>query len=365
MTFRCSPLTVALVVNALLCPHVGAAQELSADVSTGRLVYDQGATTVATDNVLGTLRYVQHGGWIFGSVAAPLSSNDTFWTAAGTGGRFSVPLGARQVSLGADMDAHAFAFRDRMVDQTGSGGTLEALPFLRLSVGPGYVEGYSGWRGHTITQDALRLNRSIVESGLRAGTGERVRVEAEGRWVKAPEGVFPFVGASVTVGHRGFEAWAQAGRWLDDDLSEPVWGGGVDVRMTARSHLWTSFRQDASDPLYLNTPRKTWSIGITRRLGGAPSAGLPIRSHPAGAVSLRIAAADAAGDELFVGGDFNGWQPVAMRREGDVWVVTLPLAPGTYHYAFRNSRGAWFVPVSTQGRRDDGMGGYVGVLMVS
>jgi hypothetical protein len=93
--------------------------------------------------------------------------------------------------------------------------------------------------------------------------------------------------------------------------------------------------------------------------------GLPIRSHPAGPVVLRLAAAEAPGDELFVGGDFNGWQAVPMRREGEAWVVTLRLTPGTYHYAFRNTRGAWFVPASTEGRRDDGMGGYVGVLMVS
>ena len=54
-----------------------------------------------------------------------------------------------------------------------------------------------------------------------------------------------------------------------------------------------------------------------------------------------------------------------MEREGDEWVVRLPLAPGAYRYAFRSATGEWFVPSSTPGRRDDGMGGHVAVLMVS
>ena len=54
-----------------------------------------------------------------------------------------------------------------------------------------------------------------------------------------------------------------------------------------------------------------------------------------------------------------------MLREGEYWVVRLPLTAGVYHYAFRSSTGDWFVPTSTAGRRDDGMGGYVAVLVVS
>ena len=54
-----------------------------------------------------------------------------------------------------------------------------------------------------------------------------------------------------------------------------------------------------------------------------------------------------------------------MRREGGEWIVRLPLMPGVYHYTFRSASGEWFVPPSTAGRRDDGMGGYVAVLVVS
>jgi hypothetical protein len=35
-----------------------------------------------------------------------------------------------------------------------------------------------------------------------------------------------------------------------------------------------------------------------------------------------------------------------------------------YHYAFRSADGEWFVPASMAGRRDDGMGGHVAMLVV-
>ena len=74
---------------------------------------------------------------------------------------------------------------------------------------------------------------------------------------------------------------------------------------------------------------------------------------------------DAPAGDVSIAGDFNGWQPAPMQREGGEWVIRLPLAPGVYHYAFRSSTGAWFVPSSSPGRRDDGMGGHVAVMVVS
>ena len=68
--------------------------------------------------------------------------------------------------------------------------------------------------------------------------------------------------------------------------------------------------------------------------------------------------------QVLIAGDFNNWQATPMQREGDNWVLRLPIGPGVYHYAFRSATGTWFVPSSTPGRRDDGMGGHVAVLMV-
>jgi hypothetical protein len=358
----CQAIGVCLLIAGV--PSSTEAQRLSVDVSAGRLVYDQAAANVTSNNLLGTLRYDRDDAWLFGSIAAPLGGADTTWGAGGAGGRLRLPgRSAARVSYGADLDAHAFVFHDQLVDQSGSGGTLEALPFMRLTLGTGFLEGHAGWRGHTIGQAGTRTNRDVVEGGVRAGAGGPIRFEAESRWVSAPEGVFPFVGGSVSVNRRSLLLWAHAGRWLDDALDDPVWGGGVEIRLTSRTNLWTSLRQEAPDPLYWNSARRTWSIGATQRLGKAPST-LPLRSLPAGVVALRIPVQESE-SELFVGGDFNNWELMPMRREGKEWVATLQLSPGTYHYAFRNARGEWFVPTSMPGRRDDGMGGYVAVLMVS
>ena len=53
-----------------------------------------------------------------------------------------------------------------------------------------------------------------------------------------------------------------------------------------------------------------------------------------------------------------------MERDGDQWTYTVALARGVYNYAFVGADGTWFVPESVAGRKDDGMGGHVAVLVV-
>jgi len=53
-----------------------------------------------------------------------------------------------------------------------------------------------------------------------------------------------------------------------------------------------------------------------------------------------------------------------MVRQGDAWVLTLPLGRGVYRYAYRGADGEWFVPEGTPGRQDDGFGGVAAVLIV-
>jgi hypothetical protein len=53
-----------------------------------------------------------------------------------------------------------------------------------------------------------------------------------------------------------------------------------------------------------------------------------------------------------------------MQQSGDAWTYTTELAPGVYNYAFVDASGKWFVPDGHPGRKDDGMGGAVAVLVV-
>ena len=65
-----------------------------------------------------------------------------------------------------------------------------------------------------------------------------------------------------------------------------------------------------------------------------------------------------------IAGDFNAWKPAPMERDGDRWVYTVAVTPGVYNYAFVDADGTWFVPEGLPGRKSDGMGGFVAVVVV-
>jgi hypothetical protein len=83
-----------------------------------------------------------------------------------------------------------------------------------------------------------------------------------------------------------------------------------------------------------------------------------------GRAAIVLPAREAKGAPA-IAGDFTGWKPVPMRREGSHWIWDGALAPGVYHYAFVAPDGTWFVPESVPGRQKDGMGGWTAVLVVS
>jgi hypothetical protein len=360
--------TAALVVIVIAIGRVDAAraQGWSADLSAGRVVYDPVSANVGTNNVIGSLRYdVRQDAWVYGAGAVPTNDGGTFWIAAGAGGRVMFPVQSlRGPSFGADIAGHAFSFRDRVVDFAGGGGELEAMPFARLAFGGGFIEGRGGWRGHTLSFAGVRENRRVFETGARGGYGTMVRVQGDARWVHASEGTYPFLGATVTYIGSRVDVWGQTGKWLADDLAEREWAFGSGVSLGGRTSLWGSVRQEAPDPLYWNSTRRTWSIGLTQRLGTIAAPLVPVSRSQSGTVAVRLAAADIPAEAVSIAGDFNNWQPTPMQRESGEWVVHLTLSPGVYHYAFRSNTGDWFVPPSAPGRRDDGMGGYVAVLVV-
>jgi hypothetical protein len=128
--------------------------------------------------------------------------------------------------------------------------------------------------------------------------------------------------------------------------------------------LWAGVQREAPDPLFWNSVRRTWSVGVTRRLGRS-ALSVPVVTAP-GVVVIRVPASDVDdGAALSVAGDFTNWQPTPMRREGNEWVARFTLAAGIYRFAFRTGDGDWFVPSSIPGRRDDGFGGHVAVIVVS
>ena len=366
---------LALATLAIGIPDHASAQAWSVDVSAGRSVYDPVSAPVGTNNLIGSVRYdARRETWVFGAAAVPLGDQDTFWAAGGTGGRITLPGSEhRRATVGADLTAYAFSFRDSVADQIGNGATVEAFPFARVSAGAASVELRGGWRGHALSFMGDQQRRQVFETGVRGTYGVTVKVQGDAHWVHATEGTYPFVGAKLLYDGTRLHAWAQTGRWLSDTLDAVSWGAGTALTLGPPVSIWLRVQQEAPDPLYWNTTRRTWSIGMTRRLGRVSprSADSPRSAQRVdvasknGAVTLRLAVTDAPAGEVAIAGDFNDWQPIPMVREGDRWVIRLPLAPGVYHYAFRSATGRWFIPTSTAGARDDGMGGRLAVLVVS
>ena len=54
-----------------------------------------------------------------------------------------------------------------------------------------------------------------------------------------------------------------------------------------------------------------------------------------GTVRFALRPSNSKVKSVLLAGDFNGWKPVAMRKQKDgLFAVTLPLKKGTYEYKF-------------------------------
>jgi hypothetical protein len=368
MSVEATCIRAALAVPLVLLASTAVfGQGLFVDLAAGRVVFDPVPGSMATSNATGTLRFeTPRGLSLYGTAAAPLNREASIWGAFGGEGRLTL-AGNRNAGahLGVDVGAHGYLFRDVVLDQSGRGGTVAAVPFAALSSGGARVEVRGGWRGQTLSYAGIAERRGVLETGVRAGYGTVLKVEGEARWVRAPEGTFPFAGASLVYAGTPVQAWVQGGKWASADLDEFAWEAGVGVSVNRDTTFWASAQQRPPDPLYWNVMRRSWSVGMTRRFG-PPAVALPSAPprQDGNGVLIRLAA-EAGVTDVSIAGDFNGWQPLPMQRDGQHWFIRLPLAPGVYHYAFRSSDGRWFVPSDVAGRRSDGMGGYVAVIVVS
>jgi hypothetical protein len=124
-------------------------------------------------------------------------------------------------------------------------------------------------------------------------------------------------------------------------------------------------RRDTYDPLALQPAQTSWSVGLSVLLAGRTrTVAAPVpAAYVDGRATIHLPLT-AAGTRPSIAGDFNDWKPSPMEREGDHWSYTVAVPRGVYSYAFVAGDGTWFVPENTPGRKDDGMGGHVAVLVV-
>lgn len=174
-----------------------------------------------------------------------------------------------------------------------------------------------------------------------------------------------YTGLSAALGGARGSVWGSAGYWLDVDDAAPGWAAGAILRLHPRASLIGNVRRDTFDPLYGNPPQTAWSAGLSIRLGrGRPVPKPPVpASYVQGRATIRLPVSESPAPPG-VAGDFNDWTPAPMHRDADQWVHSFAVEPGVYSYAFVTDDGDWFVPETVPGRREDGMGGHVAVLVV-
>jgi hypothetical protein len=144
-----------------------------------------------------------------------------------------------------------------------------------------------------------------------------------------------------------------------------AWSVGGELRLAGRTSLSATAQHDGVDPLYLSPALTSWSVGLSILVGPrhrAPAEPIAAR-YENGVATIRLPSKLFASPPR-VAGDFNNWTPVAMERDGESWRYAVAARPGVYNYAFVASDGTWYVPDGVPGRKDDGMGGHVAVLVV-
>ena len=250
----------------------------------------------------------------------------------------------------------------------GWGLLAEITPAFRMRKGDLDVGISAGITSYAARFADVRFDRTAVVARTQASFGapDVRRLTAEAEVYRTPDEVYPRVGLRGVVPLSPAWIWAGVGAWLHPDLPTIPWQAGAALNVGGRSTVSMSVRRDGFDPILQTPARTAWTVGLSVRVGSAPRGpGVPRpRSYRAGIATIALPAAEAGSGAPRIAGDFNGWSPVPMSREGDAWVFHVALEPGLYRYAFVADDGTWFVPESLDGRRPDGFGGHTAVLVV-
>jgi hypothetical protein len=357
-----------LAACVLLVAPAAAPAQWSVEAAAGRALHDPVAARVSTTSAsLGVAYEREDVGWGYLSGGAPIEGGGPGWGAGGVGGWIGLRRGDLQ--LGLSTSGHGYAYGSAGPNPSGAGGTVELLPTVSWRRGIVLAEVSSGFSGaYDALGDSSHI-RGFHDSAARVAfaLAEGVTVGGDARLVRGEGEDWPYAGGSAELRRPWGAAWAYAGAWLDEDRPDPstAYGVGVRVRVMKRTDVQASVRQEPFEPLYWNSPRRTWGLSLRRTLGREPGRALPAARLPDlanGWAVFRLPLADHARPPMVMG-DFSEWRPVAMSPEGDAWVARVRVPPGAHHYAFKLADGSTMVPEGVPAV-DDGFGGRSAVLVV-
>lgn len=386
------PLAGAALALAFLAPAPARAQDWRAVAQVGEVAYQGAPTSAASASalVLGVGRTdlaSSLGVW----VGVPVAQDDPLWGVAAASRRFEA--GARVGPL-LELSGHAFLQRDlrvaapqtstpsgplgpilgppppaeRTAPLSGRGAGGEATAGLFALLSPVRLEARLGVAGQRSVLAEVAESRLLpVADGRLSLEKGRVSLAAEARGWSADEGEHVYAGGTAKLALGSLVLWGSVGGWTRGGIDATPWAAGARLAIGDRLAIEASTRFHAFDPLYRTEADRSVVFATSFRLGGRarrmPTSAPVPAAYEGGRATVRLRTSDAAGRPA-IAGDFTGWKPQPMKREGDHWVFGVQVAPGVYHYAFVAEDGRWFVPESVPGRQSDGMGGHVAVLVV-
>ena len=372
-------LTAGLMFLALATPL--GAQQWSIDADAGRIRSALDPSSAGVESVVVGLQYSAFNSGIRISAGVPTRSDQALWGAIAGTHRLAARPG--MFVAGVDLTGNAFVLRDR-VERTQEVRDVFNQP--RIVPAPSY----SGYAAAVQAMPVVGFESSMFQAHVRAGVSRYTSEFAEQRrdrnvkvadaqvtFMPAPsfaimpavrhfiadEGDYTFGGVTAAFGTGPVSVYGSAGQWLEMEQQDITWSAGASVRVHDRITLSARGRHDFIDPLYGTPGQTAWSIGASVKLGKTFSSVPVPADFDAGKATIRLPVKQAATAPR-VAGDFTKWKPQPMQRQGDAWVYAVTLQPGVYNYAFVDESGEWFVPEKHPGRKQDGMGGVVAVLVV-
>jgi hypothetical protein len=376
-------IVVAHVLAVMLAAQssVLGAQEWYVSTEAGRIrsALDPAA---ATPSVSLALRYQNMTTGFRVSGGVPTSSDEALWGGIGASRQFA--LRSRSFVAGVDVLANGFALFDRAAttlpvpgpfdppvapeaERSGHALAGQALPMIAYEGVRVQARARAGLSRYASRIGGQASDRTVRMADVQATwmpTASFAMSPMVQQYRAAGEPSRVFLGASVITASSSGSLWATAGSWSVDSVTDLQWSAGARLQLHPNVSLESAARHTAFDPQYLQPAQTSWSIGLSVLLGRArvvvPPVPAAYRDGKA-LIRLPVSASKAAPS---IAGDFNSWTPAPMQRDGDHWTYTVAVAPGVYHYSFVSSAGEWYVPKSVAGRKDDGMGGHVAVLVV-
>ena len=371
----------------LAAPAAAYAQQWKLGVDGGRIRSTIDPLASASGSVAAGLGYESVATAFRISTGMPTQNGSPYWGAVGGWRRLSASKA--EFIGGIDLSGSGFAFAARqrvttnrpggLVDRittstvTTSGRAIagQAAPLVGLEMERVQLHARAGLSVYSAsTQGQDDRNRAVRFGDIQLTlqpTPSLAVMPVVRRFEPRQEPATTFAGASTVVARGRASAWGSAGRWVSGPDSvmhgTPSWSVGGQLGLTPSMSINAVARHESFDPLYLSPSQTSWSVGLSFLLSGRPPRAPVPAAYEKGVATIRLPAS-ASRVQPRVAGDFNKWTPALMERDGEFWTYRVPAQPGVYNYSFVAPDGTWYVPQSVPGRKDDGMGGHVAVLVI-